>query len=151
MKITIPTAYRGRRMALRDIDQVVAIERLFYTDPWAHSDFNESIEDTNRICVVSEAIGRRPPVVAYCVFERVFDYLQVLTMAVGPAHQGQGIGRVMLNGIKQAARRQELKKVVFPIAEENLNGQLFLKACGFFAFDPIEVRGQTFYTFEYYL
>ncbi len=77
-----------------DLDEVIAIERKVFSAPWSRSLYRDelAITDTRRYLVASE--HRR--VVGYVGLMMILDEAHVTTIAVDSAHQGRGIGKLLL-------------------------------------------------------
>jgi len=100
-------------MALSDVDQVMAIERMVFPAPWSARAYRYEIteNDHSTMLVIRSAataagplghLGRRlgviapPPILGYAGFWLLVDEAHICTIAVHPQRQGQGLGELLL-------------------------------------------------------
>lgn len=113
----------------RDLPEILAIENAVFEYPWSEDDFVRTLRNRNCIGQVAE-YGER--VVGYMVYELHRARLEILSFAVHPDFQRQGVGRTMMDKLagKLGGRRNALTAAV---RERNLDAQLFMRATGFLA------------------
>ena len=101
------------------IEQVLPIERdLFGPEPWTeHSFWSELGQTTARHYVVLVSAGA---VVGYAGLCDYPDEAFVQTMAVARSHQGQGLGRVLLQDLLAEADRRGQRRVLLEVRADNL-------------------------------
>ncbi len=140
-----------RWMIRRDLPEVLVIEEACYEHfAWTETDFVRNLRHINCIGMVAEHEER---LVGFTLYDLHADCLDVLTLAVSPEHQRRGVGSQMVRklvGKLSPSRRSRIKTIV---ADTNLGGHLFLKACEFRAVDVSDIWqerwGQDAYRFEY--
>ncbi|GMR24130.1 MAG: ribosomal protein S18-alanine N-acetyltransferase [Acidobacteriota bacterium] len=89
--------YALRPMEEAHFDEVVAIERVSYTNPWVVDAFRHEVEQ-NAFSRPRVAMTVEQPhtVVGYCVPWLVFDEVHIQNLAVHPRHRGCGLARHLL-------------------------------------------------------
>ena len=116
-----------RWMIRRDMPDVLTIERDSFPDPWSEDCFVQMLGQHNIIGMVAE---HNQVIVGFMVYELLPKSLKLHNFAVAPAFRLKGVGRRMvekLAGKLSPTRRVRLQLVV---NENNLDAQLFFKACG---------------------
>jgi ribosomal-protein-alanine N-acetyltransferase len=105
------------RMRVRDLDEVVAIERASFTLPWSRGAFIYEMEQ-NRVarCWV---MREREHVVGYVCLWEIGDEVHVTNIAVHPDSRRRGLGRMLLSSILDDARRRQLRVVGLEVRPSN--------------------------------
>ena len=96
-------------------DEVLAIERMSYTNPWVEDAFRHEVEQ-NAFSRPRVAVTVEQPhaVVGYCVSWLVFDEVHIQNLAVHPRHRRFGLARHLLervleDGVEAGARSAQLE------------------------------------------
>jgi len=107
-----------RPLTWRDIPQLADLEReLFGHDAWSEQTWwAELAQRPRRAYVVDEAGGE---VLGYAGLDRGGDVADVMTVAVSPAHQGKGLGRVLLRWLVDEARASGSDFVMLEVRADN--------------------------------
>jgi ribosomal-protein-alanine N-acetyltransferase len=107
-----------RPLTWRDIPQLADLEReLFGHDAWSEQTWwAELAQRPRRAYVVDEAGGE---VLGYAGLDRGGDVADVMTVAVSPAHQGKGLGRVLLRWLVDEARACGSDFVMLEVRADN--------------------------------
>lgn len=139
------TAVEIRRLTMFDVDEVLAIERHSFDDPWTLEDFEISLLEKDFYGVAAAAYER---ILGYLIVKRHRECSELLNLAVHPRARRCGIGRALVASEQDAALAIEGL-----LRERNLAGQLFLRACGFRAVHvvrrPFERRAEDGYLFRW--
>lgn len=122
-----PCKVHIRWMLLRDISDVIRIEKECFEFPWSEEDFLRCLRQRNCIGMVAEHAGR---VVGFMIYELPKNRLHLLNMATESAYRRQGIGTQMLAKLKTKLVNQRRTKLTLEVRETNLKAQLFFKANG---------------------
>jgi ribosomal-protein-alanine N-acetyltransferase len=84
-----------RRLEMRDLSAIEAIERASYPTPWSRSMFASELAKPSSIC-----LGAFDPdtdaLVGYLVISRYVDAWHVMNVAVAPEHRRRGIATMLL-------------------------------------------------------
>jgi ribosomal-protein-alanine N-acetyltransferase len=116
-------------MRARDLDEVLAIERVSFTMPWSRGAFLYEIEQ-NRVAHC-HVVRDGDAVVGYlCVWE-IADEVHVTNVAVHPDHRRRGIARDLLAGLLADARARDLRMVVLEVRPSNHSAIALYEAYGF--------------------
>ena len=95
------------------IEDVLAIEELSFTNPWSREMYLAEFENRNMaLCYLASDEARR--VVGFCSLWRVVDELHINNLAVMPSHRRSGaasalLSRVLTDGAASGATRATLE------------------------------------------
>ena len=119
-----------REMTWTDIPAVAALEpELFPDDAWSQQTWwAELAVRPRRGYVVAQQGG---VVVGYAGVNRVGDVADVMTIAVAPAAQGQGVGRELVGWLIGAARGDGAEHLMLEVRADNIAAQRLYSAAGF--------------------
>ena len=123
-------------MSLADVGDVAALERRVFPDPWSPDSFLAEVErrpDVGWPVVVRDG----PDVVGYAVVWFIVDEIHIGNIAVHPDHQGEGIGRWLMERILEEGRRRSM---VFATLEVRPSNRAALTLYERFGFKRIAVR-----------
>lgn len=118
------------RMDLADVAEVVALERVVFTDPWSPDSFLAEVErkpDIGYPLVVRDG-GR---LLAYAVVWFIVDELHVGNLAVHPDWQGRGIGKRLLEHILEEGRRRGMVFATLEVRPSNRRALALYEQSGF--------------------
>jgi len=104
-------------MRSRDLDEVVAIERLSFTLPWSRGAFLYEMEQ-NRVarCWV---LRESEHVIGYVCLWEIGDEVHVTNIAVHPESRRRGLGRTLLSSVLDDARQRRLRVVGLEVRPSN--------------------------------
>jgi ribosomal-protein-alanine N-acetyltransferase len=107
-----------RPLTWHDIPRLAVLEReLFGHDAWSEQTWwAELAQRPRRAYVVEETDGE---VLGYAGLDRGGDVADVMTVAVSPAHQGKGLGRVLLRWLVDEARASGSDVVMLEVRADN--------------------------------
>ncbi len=113
------------------VDQVLVLERqLFAPEPWtAHHFWSELGQTSSRYYVV--ALQGDGEVAGYGGLCDYPDEAFVQTIAVGPAHQGQGLGALLLTELLEEAARRGQRRTLLEVRADNDVAQRLYARHGF--------------------
>lgn len=119
-------------MAHRHLDEVLAIERMSYTNPWPREAFVHEIarNPLSRPSVAS-ARGRPLEVAGYCVYWLVFEHLHVQNVAVHPRHRRRGVARLLLLGALSHGRASGARLAQLEVRRSNAAALRLYESLGF--------------------
>jgi len=119
-----------REMTWRDIAALAALEpELFPDDAWSEQTWwAELAGRPRRAYVVAEQGGA---VVGYAGVDHGGEVADVMTIAVAPTAQGQGLGTVLMDWLIGAARRDGAQHVMLEVRADNVAAQRLYSATGF--------------------
>lgn len=117
--------FRGMRED--DLDTVMEIEHLGYAQPWTRGIFSDCLR-VGYLCQVLEIDG---VVQAYGVMSSGGGEAHVLNLCVRRQSQRQGLGRLMLLQLVEAARRLHVDLVLLEVRPSNRSALALYESVGF--------------------
>lgn len=135
----LKTDIQTRWMIKADYETVLDIERQSFADPWTLDDMLQALRQRNCIGVVAEA---NDVVVGYMIYELHKRNITILNMAVEPELRRMGIGKQMIDRMKDKLSQQRRTALYADIGDDNLTGQLFFAAQGFRAIQIVREQYQ---------
>lgn len=141
-----------RWLIRRDMPEVMGIERSSFPLPWDDEDFLICLRTRNCIGMVAEVDCK---VVGFMIYELHDGSIRILNFAVSPKFRRRGVGRQMIQRLRDKLSKQRRRNVDLVLRESNLTGQLFFRAVGFRATyvdrEHYEDTGEDGYHFRYTL
>lgn len=119
--------FQIRQMERSDLEAVQRIEQQVYPFPWSNQIFIDSME-AGSLLVVVERQGR---VIGYAVQSTAAGESQLLNIAIDPAEQGRGLGRILLQWLIEQARRAQAEMLFLEVRLSNLPAQALYEGLGF--------------------
>ena len=118
-----------RLMEERDLDAIMEVEKQCFTLPWSREAFYNEIHQ-NRFAhyLILEEDNK---VIGYCGAWLVVDEAHITNIAVLPAYQGRGLGKVLLSSMIKECMLQAIKRMTLEVRESNLVAQSLYKKLGF--------------------
>ena len=121
-------------MREEDLDDVLAIEKASFPNPWSRHAFLHELRE-NRVAALWVArpagVGLDLPVLAYLCLWVVADEVHVTNLAVHPAHRRQGIGRQILGELLRRYRGQGAVRAGLEVRLSNAEARQLYEAFGF--------------------
>lgn len=119
-----------REMTWRDIPALSALEPvLFADDPWSPQTWWAELAGRPRRSYIVGEQGEA--VVGYAGLNRGSEVADVMTIAVAPAAQGQGLGRVLMQWVIVESRRAGAEHLMLEVRADNVAGQRLYATAGF--------------------
>ena len=103
-----------RPAAIKDLEALVAIEKLAGFNHWSRNQLADSLE---RHRVLLAETGQK--VVAFAIFSTVMDEVELLNIVVHPEVQGKGIARDLMEYSLQILLHQHYAKCLLEVAVSN--------------------------------
>ena len=122
--------YNVRWLIRRDMAEVMAIENQLLGG-WSEKKITQALRERNCIGVVAEASDG--PIDGYMIYNLMPDHIAILRVAVNPRDQRCGIGRQLLQRVKDRLDRLKKPIMVVVVDERDLGSQLWLQRCGLLA------------------
>jgi ribosomal-protein-alanine N-acetyltransferase len=116
-----------REMTPDDVDLVWAIEQAVQDYPWSRGNFTDAL-DSGYLCSVDEQDGG---IRAYAILMPLVDEAELLNIGVAEAQQRKGMGRAMLAGMLDAARRKNMRCVFLEVRASNAAALALYRSAGF--------------------
>lgn len=117
-----------RRMEAEDAAAVAEIEYQSFPDPWSQKSVLETVANPQTICLTVEKAGR---IVGYLLAYRAGDEAEIARVAVLGEQQNQGIGRKILEILKEICREEKIQKLMLDVRKSNEGARAFYAKAGF--------------------
>ena len=118
-----------RRMTLRDVDGVFAVEQASFPKPWRREDFVK--EMTANTCARYLVAEREERIIGFAGAWIVLDEAHITNIAVLPAYRGQGTGKALTSGLLQYAANLGVVFATLEVRRSNLAAQKLYESEGF--------------------
>ena len=122
-------AVEYRRMTLEDVEQVHAIERDCFPQPWSLQSFIHEME--RNVCaryLVALADGR---IIGYAGAWLILEEGHITNVAVHKAFRGQGVGAGLMKALMQYASNMGVAYLTLEVRKSNLIAQRMYRGLGF--------------------
>ena len=118
-----------RLMEERDLDAIMEVEKQCFTLPWSREAFyNELHQNRFAHYLILEEDDN---VIGYCGAWLVVDEAHITNIAVLPAYQGRGLGKVLLSSMIEECKLRAIERMTLEVRESNLVAQSLYKKLGF--------------------
>lgn len=104
-------------MSRRDVDQVAAIERDAFSQPWRPETFRSLLENPTAEMWVAE--GPRGVVVGYFVLWCIQEQGELANIAVSPGDRQRGLGSRLLDRAVERARERGVERLFLEVRISN--------------------------------
>ncbi len=105
-----------RELCQTDAADLAAIHQKCFDAPWNYQTFNQLLEEKTSCGFV--AMVERVPV-GFILGRVVLEESEILTFAVDPAHQRQGIGKMLLTQFQNFLNQMSVKSLYLEVDEGN--------------------------------
>ncbi|HTM00537.1 MAG TPA: ribosomal protein S18-alanine N-acetyltransferase [Candidatus Omnitrophota bacterium] len=114
---------RIRPLTVARLDEVLAIERVAFSDPWSREMFrSELMIGGGTYARLAERDGA---LVGYLCAVLVADEAHVGNLAVDPSERRQGVAQLLLDDLVEAARSRGARRVTLEVRESNESARKF--------------------------
>ncbi len=117
-----------RKMEESDLDEVCAIERDAFSEPWSKAAFIESLSGDNNHFFVVDIEGT---IAGYCGYYEAAGEGYICNVAVSANFRRQGIGYKMLQGLIRHAQDRGVYSLTLEVRKSNLPAINLYKKLGF--------------------
>lgn len=119
-----------REMTWRDVPALAALEPvLFADDAWSEQMWWAELAGRPQRCYVVGVQGE--VVVGYAGVDRRGEVADVMTVAVAPDAQGQGLGLLLMEWLIEAARSGGAEHLMLEVRADNMAAQRLYSRMGF--------------------
>lgn len=126
---------RIRPMTAADLDGVLLLEEVSFSDPWSRGLYEHELNDNRlsryRVVVPAGTSSGLPGVIAQGGWMLFGEEAHILTIAVRPEFRGQGIGRWLLLWLLAEARGEGCVSVVLEVRPSNEAALRLYESLGF--------------------
>jgi ribosomal-protein-alanine N-acetyltransferase len=121
-----------RKLELRDLNAIEAIERVSYPTPWSRSMFAGELAKPSSLSL-GAFDGVTGALVGYLVISRYVDAWHVMNVAVAPEHRRQGIAKALLDRLFEVTASDERRGYTLEVRVSNEGAIKLYEAMGFVA------------------
>lgn len=122
-------------MVRSDLNDVLAIEKDSFEDPWQEVDFLRWLRSKDNVGNVAAVQCPSSPsaqhVLGFFLYTRHPDHLSLVNLAVAPAWRRRGIGGRMVFHLSSKLKASRRERIITVVRESNLASQQFLRSLGF--------------------
>jgi [ribosomal protein S18]-alanine N-acetyltransferase len=116
-----------RPMQMADLDAISEIEPQVYSHPWSRGNFSDSL-NAGYSCWAYEDNGI---LFGYAVLMTVLDEAHLLNISIAKSHQGQSLGRNLLEHMMQIARKHGAQNIFLEVRPSNTAAVRLYESIGF--------------------
>lgn len=120
--------YLIRRMTVRDLDEVMAIEAQVFSLPWSKQSYMGELKNQFATYLVCD---KEAEVTGYVGIWVVFEEAHITNVAVAPKWQGQGLGRVLMEEAEKVARSKNALRILLEVRPSNHAALSLYKSLGY--------------------
>ncbi len=113
-----------------DLDGILEIDAASFVNPTSREWYETELTRPD-VCVICVIRVDRRPVAGYVAFWRVLDEVHINNLAVHPDFRRRGLGRLLLQGALDEARRLGARRATLEVRRSNLPAIRLYAAAGF--------------------
>ncbi len=117
-----------RKMRIMDVEQVAAIEKEIFADPWSEQSFQHSMKVPQNLYLVVEENDK---ILAYCGLWGVAEEGQICNVAVKEEERGRGLATMMLSELLKQGSEMGIKAFTLEVRVSNASAIHVYKKLGF--------------------
>jgi ribosomal-protein-alanine N-acetyltransferase len=121
-------SYTIRRATVADADQLAAIERVCFSDPWTPAGIEETIQYETALALVAE---NRAGVAGYIMARISGEEGEILNLAVLPPYRRRGVARRLLAEGVAALVADGVREAYLEVRESNAAAISLYQSAGF--------------------
>lgn len=115
-------------MRKNDLDQVVAIERKSFPQPWTKCQFASEMDRRPSVCLVAR---RESDVLGHLIFWLLVPEIHILNIAVKPEMRQKGIGRLLMDYLFAYAQETGVDEIYLEVRPSNEAALALYERVGF--------------------
>lgn len=105
-----------RAMQVKDTENVAALEKGIFTQPWSQKGFADALRLGNTVFLVAEEQGR---ILGYIGMYLSMDEGEITNVAVDAAERRRGIGALLLQEMIHQAELRSIARIVLEVRVSN--------------------------------
>ena len=123
------------KMTMKDLDEVMEVERQCFTTPWSRYSFVCELKDNQfSHYIVAKYMGK---IIGYAGMWIILDEAHVTNVGVLPEYRGGGVGELLMRSLIIAAKEHGAKKMTLEVRKSNYVAQNLYSKLGF---EPVGIR-----------
>lgn len=119
-----------REMCMQDLEQVAAIEKNTFSEPWSAEGFASSLVSKDTLYLVAEQEGK---ILGYCGYLQSFDEADITNVAVDAPYRNYGIAGQMLKQLMEQGRQNGIARFTLEVRVSNAAAIHLYEKLGFFS------------------
>ena len=123
-----------RRMCQEDLEQVAAIEKKIFSEPWSREGFAASLRSPDTMYFVAL---QGEVIVGYCGLLRSFEEADITNVAVDVPCRRQGVARKMLEKLLEEGKAKGIERFTL---EVRIGNQVAIRLYESLGFERVGVR-----------
>lgn len=116
-------------MSPDDLDEVCAMERVVFSDPWPRSAFESDIRTKSTFCPVLRDTANK--LIGYANLMTFAEEAHLTNIAVSPDHRREGIGRIIMDHLLQKAESEGCRAMFLDVRVSNRSAISFYQKYDF--------------------
>ena len=121
--------YRIDPMQPEDLDDVLRIEAVSFSEPWTRTMFEAELGHGVSLALVARTAEGE--FVGYVCGALVGEVLHINNVAVDPRVRGRGVGKTLVRSVLSGASRRGARAATLEVRASNLAAQVLYRHCGF--------------------
>lgn len=117
-----------RRMQEGDLDQVAAMEKAIFSEPWSRKGFEDTYQKKENCYLVIEEDGE---ILAYCGFWSVLDEADICNVAVREDARRRGLAEAMLKELLKEGGQLGMRAFTLEVRVGNVPAIALYRKLGF--------------------
>jgi [ribosomal protein S18]-alanine N-acetyltransferase len=134
-----------------DMPAMLQIEWASFETPWFEEDFVRCLRQRN--CIGQVARNSSGRLLGFVIYEVAKTRFQLLNLAVDVTDRRRGVGRQMIDKLKDKLSLGRRPRIKMEVRETNVTAQLFFRALGFRCVNTLrdyyEETSEDAYVFQY--
>ncbi len=112
-------SYEFSRLCLCDLDDLVALEKICFPHAWTEQQFWLCLKQKQYYIF---GLKKRGELATYMSFFNVADEMEILKLAVHPAHRRKGLGKRLLGLVLQNCIEMGIEQAYLEVRRSNTSG-----------------------------
>ena len=117
-----------RGMLPKDIDQVVAIEKICFSLPWSKESLEKELINELAYYQCAEDKGK---IIGYMGMWRIINECHITNIAVLPEYRNKGIASMLINKMIEICKCSEIDRMTLEVRKSNIPAINLYKKFGF--------------------
>ena len=124
-----------KKATSQDVDAILAIEERVFFTPWSQQKLLDSFSNPNTHV---QLILRSEQIAGYLLTLDSLDFTDILTLAIAPEFQQQGLGCKLLDDLQQRLKLCNIQTILLEVRVSNTAAICFYQKYGFELIDTRE-------------
>jgi len=117
-----------RPMELKDLDEVLEVEKSCFKSPWTRHMFEDELFNSNAYYYVIEVDGE---IAGYAGFWKIIDEAHITNIAIHSSYRRRGYGRALVSALLDRAKELDIIAVTLEVRVSNSAAISLYESFGF--------------------